>query len=247
MTGLPNHFARPAAVIAVLVCAACSQTGDFGRSTANPNENYAVTHASAETRSEHFSITDEEREMNSRIHRFMSMSHTEPWLHRAMLARVGVVSGEVDRTAYYSWIKSTQFASSRGPYNRLHNDIRLDLASLPQTFAAICKVVKIDRRRSLALDNLVNVEPAMQAAANERFDENRGRINQFAEALGFRYDAYVYALEHLLIETPHEQARDVDADLSNLATASGAAFAGDFCLQPRQYASATDQPGLGAI
>lgn len=218
------------ALFALHLAAACSQTGDFGRSGVDSTASYATTQASADERSEHFILTDEEREMSSRILRFLAMSHTEPWLHRAMLARAGVVEAEVDRTAYYTWIKSEQFASSRGPYNRLLNDISLDLASLPQTFAAICKVQEIDRRRKLASNSLVYLEPATRAATDERLSENRARIAEFTKALDFRYDAYVYALEHLLIEAPHEQARNVDAELSKLATANNSAFAGNFCI-----------------
>lgn len=247
MTLLGKAIRLATAMVVLQVCVACSQTGDFGRSTADPTTTYAVTQASASERSEHFSLTDEEREMNARIQRFVSMSHTQPWLYRAMLARVGVVDGQLDETAYYAWIKSENFASSRGPYNRVHNDIRLDLASLPKTFVAICKVEEIDRRRELAVANLVNVEPSVEIAATERIGENRARISQFTTALGFRYDAYVYVLEHLLVETPHEQAREVDADLSNLATANNSAFADDFCAQPRQYAENSPPMGLGAI
>lgn len=247
MTGLLKIVLCVASTGATLLGAACSSTGDFGRSNVDPTRNYAVTRASLENKDEHFSLTDEEREMSARIHRFMAMPHVTPWLHNSFLAGALIERGEVDPSTYYAWIKSQRFSSSRGPYNRLHNDIRLDLASLPRVFSAICAVVEIDRRRNLALDRLVAVEPTVQAAAYERFSENRERISQFSAALGYRYDAYVYALEHLLVETPHEQARDVDADLSKLATASGAAYSGSFCVQPRTFTTASGGVGLGAI
>lgn len=225
---------------------ACSQTGDFGRVRVDPTYSYAVTQTSADERQAHFALTDDERRMNARIYRFLSMDHTDPWLHRAFLADVGVVQGELDETAYFAWMKSEGFASSHGPYNRLENDIRLDLLSLPQTFESVCKVQEIDRRRDIAAGNLVNIEPLTQAATQERLSENRARFTQFSVALEFRYDAYVYALEHLLIETPHEEARTVDALLSEMAVANRAAAAGDFCTQSRTYAQ-DPNPALGAI
>lgn len=244
-----SNSIRPLAAVAFLAVAVsgCSQTSDFGRSTIDPTYTYAVTQASADDQAQHFALTDEEREMNARIYRFMSMEHTTPWLRQAFLGEVGARDGVLDERAYFNWLKTEEFSSSRGRYNRLENDIRLDLVSLPTTFEAICKVQEIGRRRDVAAGNLSNIEPETQGAAAERLLENRARIEQFTASLGFRYDAYVYALEHLLVETPHEEALKVDTALSELGTANQAAFANQFCARPRQIATGAVQPGLGAI
>lgn len=189
-----------------------------------------------------FLKTDEEREMEARIHRFMTLPRNESWLVRLFAAQ----DGQAVVSAYYHGLKAQGFASSRGPYNRLRTDIQIDLASLPATFGAICRVQEIDRRRQLAVDSLVNVEPDLYAAATARLQENRYAIAQFSGALDFRYDSYVYALEHLIVETPHEQARAVDADLSGLATANGSAQAHDFCARP-SLAALDISARLGAI
>lgn len=219
--------------------AACAQTGDFGRSVPMP---YVTTLASA-TNGEQFRQTDEEHEMRARIHRFMTLPRAEPWLVRFF--EVAPTEG-VNVNGYYQGLKSQGFASSRGPYNRLRTDIQVDLAALPAVFGAICRVQEIDRRRQLALDNLVNVEPELYATATARLQANRETIAQFSQALDFRYASYVFALEHLIIETPHAQARTVDAELSGLATANGAAQANDFCANP-SVSSLGAPARLGAI
>ncbi len=180
--------------------------------------------------------------MEARIHRFMSLPRNEHWLVRLFSAQ----NDEAVVSDYYHGLKAQGFASSRGPYNRLRTDIQIDMVSLPTTFEAICRVQEIDRRRQLALDSLVNVEPELHAAASARMQVNRDTIEQFNRALEFRYDSYVYALEHLIVETPHEQAQTVDAELSGLAVANGAAQAHDHCTG-QQSASGVEPARLGAI
>ena len=54
------------------------------------------------------------------------------------------------------------------------------------------------------------------------------RVNGVA-AVGNRYDSYSYALDHLLVETPHREAIGVNGALSDLAVWVEAAQRGDFC------------------
>ncbi len=56
-------------------------------------------------------------------------------------------------------------------------------------------------------------------------------IGWFVRSVGYRYDSYSYALDHLLVETPHEEAVGVDASLSQLAIYVETAERGDFCGQ----------------
>ena len=62
-----------------------------------------------------------------------------------------------------------------------------------------------------------------------RRDENDIHINWFVRALTYRYQSYDYALDHLLVETPHEQSLAVDEALRRLSVYVERAQRGDFC------------------
>jgi hypothetical protein len=69
----------------------------------------------------------------------------------------------------------------------------------------------------------------------ERRDENRVFINWFVRALRYRYESYSLALERLLVETPHEGARDIDSRLSVMMIDVERAERRDFCDTPDLY------------
>ena len=48
-------------------------------------------------------------------------------------------------------------------------------------------------------------------------------------ALNYRYDSYDFALDNLLVETPHEQSLAVDDSLRRLSAYVVRANRGDFC------------------
>jgi hypothetical protein len=63
----------------------------------------------------------------------------------------------------------------------------------------------------------------------ERKAENDLKIDWFVRAVTYRYDSYGYALDLLLVETPHEEAIEVDGLLSELGIYVELAQRGDFC------------------
>ncbi len=173
-------------------------------------------------------MTDEERLMKSKIHRFVSFSQNQSWTGLVMQS-VRAQSGRPQTRNYYDWLRKQDYASSPGRYRRMLNDIELDRLTLPSVFEAICAVREIDRRRAIALTGLSQPDPDAASAREQRRLENNQSIGGFVDALVFRYDSYAFALEQLLVETPHEEARAVDGRLSELAASMEFARAGQFC------------------
>jgi hypothetical protein len=63
----------------------------------------------------------------------------------------------------------------------------------------------------------------MRRAENEMF------IAWFTRAIRYRYESYNFALDRLLVETPHEEAIEADAQITALAVYVDRAERGDFC------------------
>ncbi|WP_127145626.1 hypothetical protein [Pelagibacterium montanilacus] len=180
-----------------------------------------------------FNRTAEEIEMSDRIWRFLVAPHAD-WFHDAAaeLQRTRLASA-LDRAfkprAYYEHLAATRFASSRARYSRIEDDARADIATLPSTFASICKVIEIDRQRAVALANIERKPSGAAENVAAREWENQQVIGWFTRALDYRFIAYSTALDGLLVETPHEEARGVDAALVALEVFVHRAKAGAFC------------------
>lgn len=218
-------------VLGLAGTAACSPTGDFGRVPQTPGVNISLSAPRSEDAARTLALTDEERLMKNRIHRFVSFSQNQSWTGVVMFS-VRAQSGRPQTRNYYDWLRKEGYASSRGRYRRMLNDIELDKLTLPDVYASICAVNEIDRRRAIALTGLSQTDPEAEAAGAQRRFENGQTIGGFVEALAFRYDSYAFALEQLLVDTPHEEARTVDTSLGELAVLLEAARAAQFCQTP---------------
>lgn len=216
----------------MFVSACARPVGDFGRAETDPiHADFmpatvafpAAAHGEAVSA---FNLSDQEREMQNRIWRFLASPQTTGWFGDAATEAHGKPAG-IDR--YYRWLHSQQFASSRVRYSRVADDVKADIDAMPKTFAAICAVLDIDRQRGIATAEMPGLEPDMLKDAAARRAENQTTIARFVEAVGRRYDSYSYALDHLLVETPHQDAVEVDGLLSDLAVLVGAAEQGEFC------------------
>ena len=223
------------------VLAACARpVGDFGRAQDSVLHDEVMPWlgnkraAGAGEPVSSFNFADEELEMRDRVWRYLTAPHAKDWFfdtvvefERTRLMPEGRHRFAVD--LYYRWLTSERFASSRTRYNRLKDDIDADLGTLPAAFESICIVIGIDRQRDVAVGGIDGLEPSVKADVLARRAENRMVIGWFARALNYRYEAYGYALDHLLVETPHEEAVAVNAGLSDLAVWVGAARTDDYC------------------
>ena len=181
-----------------------------------------------------FNLTDQEREMRDRIWRYLVAPHAYDWfganfveLQRTRIVPISTKPLRDD--LYYNWLHSERFASSRVRYSRVADDVTVDIEMLPSAFASICAVLEVDRQRGVAANGLPDLDEKTRGNAAARQAENDAQIGWFVRAVGNRYDSYNFALDHLLVETPHEEAVRVNGLLSDLAVYVEAAEREDFC------------------
>jgi hypothetical protein len=231
-----------AALVAVVLTACARPVGDFGRAQADPLHDELMPAlgtkraiAAGEPVSS-FNLTDQEQEMRDRVWRYLVAPHAYDWfgdtaaeLQRTRLVAMSTKPLKTD--LYYLWLHGERFASSRTRYSRLGDDVRSDLDMVPSTFRSICAVLEVEHQRGVAANGLDLGDDFVRDAA-ARQAENHAMIGWFVRALGNRYESYSYALDHLLVETPHEGAVAVNGQLSELAIAVEAAERGDFCSDP---------------
>src|SRR5690606_2092601 len=178
--------------------------------------------------------TDQEREMHDRTWRFLIAAHSRDWsfdrsveLQRTRIGPASDFKFTTDR--YYRWLRETHYNSSRTRYATVGRHIAADLDTLPKTFLSICAVQEVDRQRAIALAEVGTVAPDAAANVQARRVENSWHVDWFVRALTYRYESYSYALDNLLVETPHEQSMGVDESLRRLAPWVDRARRGDFC------------------
>ena len=197
--------------------AACSATGDFGR-TYSPQPSF-LDQRPGQTRDGQFELlrSSEETRMQNVTARFMSTTDSRSWLARIRQMARSATGVQTSETDYFKLMRSKRFAAPETRYASLSSDIQLDNMTLPEAFRAICAVQTLDQRRQTALDGIPTTDRQTRAALAKRREENRTRITEFGAMIAFRYNSYSHALEQLLVETPAPAARDVDARLSEMA------------------------------
>lgn len=181
--------------------------------------------------------TDVEKDLDNRLWRFLTLPHTREWIYpgRAGVHRVAYLRDRPYLPAedsHYKNLKAQHFTSSGVQYRSLIADIEADRATLPALYQSFCRVQELDRQRKISLRAFGELEPEVQQNVANRMAENRLVEQHFSLMLEFRYTAYSYTLKRLLVEAPDEQARSVDANLSDLSSFVAQANQGDFCGQP---------------
>lgn len=232
-------------VLVVSLVAACASrpVGDFGRaqpSVLHDRVMPAVGDFMATQRREpvsNLNQTDQEREMHDRTWRFLIAAHSRDWMFDTAVemqrTRIGRAQDhKYGPERYYNWLRTTQYQSSRTRYATVGSHILADLDTVDATFRAICAVEEVDRQRRVALSELPGIEQSVAANVEARRVENQWYIDWFVRALSYRYSSYSYALDHLLVETPHEQSIAVDDSLRRLKPWVDRANRRDFCSTP---------------
>lgn len=221
--------------------AACARpVGDFGRAQSDVLHDEVLPRVgalAANGREEHvslFNLTNEEKDMRNRIWRFLVANKAQDWMfdhsvemQRTRLSKPVDLNFRTDR--YYRYLRLDDFASSRGRYLRLSQDVYDDIETIPGAFASICHVMEIERRRQVALSGLYSSNDAVKQQVVAREYENKNFITWFARAVDYRYKSYDVALNRLLVETPHEEAHTVNEYLNRFAVHVGRAKNGEFC------------------
>lgn len=240
-----------AIVLAASLAACGSPVGDLGRSRPpgplaglKPNLDRLVTGATGHPASE-LPRSDEERLRDARLWHFYRLPHadgsllgTKDDLDRAALLDGSAFDNDVPR--YYQAVSGRQYRSSHTRYRALQSDVDMDIAAVPPAFSALCAVEKLDKKRSLAAGQFTELGAKMTDDLTLRVAENQRHAEVFARALEFRYESYTYALKRLLLDAPYQEAREIDASLSQMATSVDAARVGKFCAE-------TDPPRLTPV
>ena len=223
----------------LLTVSACARPlGDFGRAERNVlNDELMPRIGNALQKGSSFNLADQEIEMRDRVWRYLVAPHAYDWFGDVAVefqrTRMTPVSNKpLDPRKYYAWMKRERFASSRVRYSRIEEDAIADIGMMPSAFASVCAVIELDRQRGLASNQIAGLEDEVSVNAAKRHAENRLVIDWFARSVAFRYQSYSYALDHLLVETPHEEAIRANGKLNELAIWVEAAERGDFCNDP---------------
>ncbi len=229
------------AVTALLAGCVARPVGDFGRAQPSVLHDAVMPYAGkliATNRREpvsNLNQTDEEREMHDRTWRFLIAAHSRDWMFDSSVelqrTRIGRARDHQFTTErYYTWLRTTTYQSSTTRYSTVGRHILADLDTVPTTFQSICAVLEVDRQRRVALAELSGIEQSVADNVAARRTENQWHIDWFVRALNYRYQSYSYALDHLLVETPHEQSMGVDENLRRLRPWVDRASRGDFCV-----------------
>ena len=179
-------------------------------------------------------VADEEEAMVNRVWRYLTAPHAADWkFNIAVDLKASRLSPQLPATSfevtrYYNSLRKDAYASSRVRFTTIAADIDRDIAMLPEAFAAICVVQELDRKRAIALA-ASRLGPVLPVEVADRRLENDNTIAWFVAALRYRYDSYSFALDTLLVETPHQEAREVDWRLGALQLFVVEAMAGHFC------------------
>jgi hypothetical protein len=221
------RFGRLACVFVGLALAGCTDTGDFGRPRPSLwNEVIlpaAGSHA-ALARGEPVSryvYTDDEDELRDRAWRFVMPAHERSWFEGivANLVRTRVLPLHLqpaDRTTYHHALMGGSFRSPASRYRRLSEDAVADLLLIGPFTALAARVIAADRVRLRSLAHVRDLDEAQVHHAVARVAENRCLIAWVrVETLG-RLESYRYALEHLLIEAPQNEAMAAERSLAKL-------------------------------
>jgi hypothetical protein len=237
-----RRFAGLLAIALALSSSACARpVGDFGRAAPDPIHDQVMP-ALGTGRAllgkepvSAFNLSDEEREMRDRIWHYLVAPHAFDWFQANVVelqrTRILPVSGKslLPQDRYYLWLHGERFASSATRYARIEDDVTVDVELMPSVFASICAVLEQDRQRGVAANGIADLDEATKRNAAARQIENRTQIGWFAAAVQNRYASYNYALDHLLVETPHRAAIGVNGALNELAVWVEAAGRGDYC------------------
>lgn len=224
-----------AATMTVVLAGCARPTGDFGRAQPSVlHDEIMPTIGNARADASNFNLTDEEQEMRDRIWRYLVAPHAYDWFGdiaaEYQRTRIAPMSNKPLKTSrYYGWLHGERFVSSHVRFTRLEEDIIADVGMAPSAFRSICVVIELDRRRGIATNRIAGLEDEMRVNAAKRHAENDAAIDWFVRSLRYRYASYSYALDHLLVETPHKEAVGANAQLGKMIIYVEAAERGDFC------------------
>ncbi len=219
--------ALPLVIIAGMLVAGCSSTGDFGRLRddlvtddihAWVGRDAAAAAGAPISRN---NLTDDERTL-----RDLAFPLIEPPYDRqrwdAVVYEYGInhflkrTAWTIDTVAYSAHLQATYHRSSTARYNQLIDDMRNDIVRIEPFFQIARRVLDLDRRREAAMQYVADLSPVERNNALARISENSLTIAWVYHSLEARCAAYRYALEHLTVAEPEPVAAEADRILREL-------------------------------
>jgi hypothetical protein len=228
-SGLPLRCAALALVAALPLLAGCGTQGDFGevdRILARDDiHDWVGRDPDLDTKSislSGFALTDDERLLRDLAFPLLEPSY-ERQTAKAVLREYGHLRTpalDQDRTTYYNHLVKNADRSSSTRYATLADDIRNDMTRLPGFFEVAGRVIDIDgkREKSMAYVALGTIE---RTNAINRMKENARIIAMVRTSLGHRVASYRYALGHMVVSVPSQQAIEAERLLNQLQAGVG--------------------------
>jgi hypothetical protein len=140
-----------------------------------------------------------------------------------------------DPTVYYRHLQAAFYSSPAGRYSQLMDDIRNDIVRIGPFVVVARRVLDLDRRREAALQSVADLSVAERGNAEARVGENSLTVAWVQHSLTERCAGYRFALEHLAVAEPNDEAGDVDRVLTQLQqeiAADGLVSAPNFAAAP---------------
>ncbi len=209
---------------ALSLLGACGTTnGDFGEVQpylVNDNiHDWVGPYASADRNISKFELTDDERALRNLAYALIAPPYDrQKWL--SVLGEYDIKGPKrdavFDRTIYAKNLLSSSDRSPAAHYSQLGDDVRNDIARLPQFFETATRVQDIDEKRQKSLALVTTLSPAERKNAELRMRENASIVTLVRERLLQRESSYRYALERLVIAIPAPQAVQIERAVNQL-------------------------------
>ena len=164
----------------------------------------------------HFEYTDDERALRDNAYPLIEPPYDrQQWY--SVAGEYGLIKFNLaDHHYYFDRIMDECHRSTSAVYARLIDDIRNDVARLPQFFETAGRVIDIDQKRQKSLAYVPELSRRDEANALRRVRENAHVVEMVRWSLEDRVAAYQYVLERLVITTPMSQAVEVERLLNQL-------------------------------
>ncbi|ACA15646.1 conserved hypothetical protein [Methylobacterium sp. 4-46] len=218
---------RPILLAALPLIASCVQQGDLGR-PAPTAWNSLVDAAGALAARDRgapaspFPFTEDEKVLRDRAWRYL-MPARDPFAFEAALAdltRARLLPAEwrpAAPSAYFDALMAEEARSPVSRYRRLSDDAAADGRLLPAFAETASRVMRADLTRLRSLPFIRTLNDADVRSAALRVAENRCLVAWVRREARLREEGYRYALEHLLVAVPDEEAVGAERVLAFLA------------------------------
>jgi hypothetical protein len=223
---VPNWCCCVFALAALSLLAGCgTNNGDFGevRSTLVRDDMHdwlsKNPFAGPQTPPSTFRLTDDESQLRDLAYPLIEAPYDRQQWYSVFGEYNEIVPdprGVTDREEYAHRLLTTRYRSVAALYSRLTDDIRNDIARLPQFFETTARVLDIDEKRRKSLAYISDIQPKERDSALRRIRENASLISLVRTKLTQRATAYHFALERLILMTPSPQAVEVERSINQL-------------------------------